>query len=72
MYLSQSASEFISQYFDVVKRDINKEINLPGFVDPSEDIFVYSYICHEATLAFAYALNKTIAGKYLYYILLTL
>ena len=28
-----------------------------------KDPFVYSYNCHEAMITFAYALNKTIAGK---------
>ena len=40
-------------------RDINQKI-----LDSNEDLFVYSYNCHEATIAFAYALNKTIEGKY--------
>ena len=59
----QTASEFISMYFNVTGRNINQEIDLASYVDSSEDPFVYSYNCHEATIAFAYALNKTIAGK---------
>ena len=62
LYHLQTASDFISMYYDVVERDINQQINLTSYVDVNEDPFVYSYICHEATLAFAYALNKTIAG----------
>ena len=50
-------------YFNVTERDINQEIDLANYVDGSENPFVYSYNCHEATIAFAYALNKTIAGK---------
>ena len=60
----QTASEFISMHFDTAERDINQEINLTDYVDRDADPFVYSYNCHEATLAFAYALNKTIAGKW--------
>lgn len=62
----QTASDFISKYFDVAERDINQAIDLPSFVNHSTDPFIYSYSCHEATLAFAYALDKTIAGKYLW------
>ena len=60
----QTASEFIYKYFNITERDINQEIDLTSFVNDSADPFIYSYTCHEATLAFAYALNKTIAGKY--------
>ena len=45
-------------------RDINQKIDLTSYVDHNEEPFVYSYNCHEATIAFAYALNKTIEGKY--------
>ena len=53
-------------HFNVTERNINQEIDLTNYVDRSEDLFVYSYTCHEATLAFAYALDKTIAGKYMF------
>ena len=58
----QTASEFMSQYHDHLERDINKDINLASYINV-DDFFIYSYSCHEGTLAFAYALNKTIAGK---------
>ena len=61
----QTASEFISKYFDIAEGVINQDIDLISFVNHSADPFIYSYTCHEATLAFAYALNKTIAGKYI-------
>ena len=53
----------MSDYFDYLERDINKDIELENFID---DFFIYAYACHEGTLAFAYALNKTIAGKYIH------
>ena len=61
----QTASEFISKYFNVAERVINQDIDLTNYTSHSADPFVYSYHCHEATLAFAYALNNTITGKYL-------
>ena len=51
-------------HFDAAERVINQEIDLTSYVDRGQDPYVYSYNCHEATLAFAYALNETIAGKY--------
>ena len=59
----QTAADFNSMHFDAAERDINQEIDLTSYVVRGPDPFVYSYNCHEATLAFAYALNKTIAGK---------
>ena len=59
---SQTLSEFNSLYHDVVKREINSQNNLQNY---SDYIFPYAYQCNEATLAFAYALNRTIAGKVL-------
>lgn len=40
--------------------DYNQNNELTEYTD---FVFPYAYHCHEATLAFAYALNKTIAGK---------
>ena len=34
-----------------------------NYTNVSGDPFEYSYHCHEGTLAFAYALNLTIAGE---------
>ena len=56
----QTASQFMSQYFEAVNEDINQGINLTNYTDGFSR---YSYQCHEATIAFAYALNQTIAGK---------
>lgn len=56
-------TQFDSQYVEAVNRDINKEIELERYIVNSTDPFQYSYNCHEGTLAFAYALNLTIAGK---------
>jgi gamma-aminobutyric acid type B receptor len=55
-----TAAEFGTRYFDAVDEDINQKINLTSFLDGNEEPYVYSYHCHEATIAFAYALNKTI------------
>ena len=54
--IMQTVSQFNSLYKDAAIRDINQNINL------AKDVFDYSYHCHEATLAFAYTLNQTIAG----------
>ncbi|CAI7989811.1 Gamma-aminobutyric acid type B receptor subunit 1, partial [Geodia barretti] len=51
-------SEFNSLYHEVVRRGINSQNNLEEFTDY---IFPYAYQCNEATLAYAYALSKTIA-----------
>ena len=58
----QTASQFMSQYLEAVNKSINQKINLTNFVD-TDGFSRYSYQCHEATIAFAYALNQTIAGK---------
>ena len=58
----QTASQFMSQYFEAVNKNINQDINLTNYVY-TDGFSVYSYQCHEATIAFAYALNQTIAGK---------
>lgn len=55
----------MSDYTKQLDKDINKEIELEKHID---EFFIYSYACHEGTLAFAYALNKTIAGKCLKYV----
>ena len=55
----QTKSQFDTRYKEVIDSDINQKINL------TEDVFIYAYHCHEATLTFAYALHKTIAGMYL-------
>ena len=56
----QTASQFMSQYFEAVNKDINQDIKLSYYVG---DFFLYSYHCHEAAIAFAYALSQTIAGN---------
>lgn len=56
----QTLSEFKPLYNDAVNSDINKNIGIREYVN---NPFQYSYHCHEATLSFAYALNKTISGK---------
>ena len=56
--LIQTESQFNSLYMDAATKDMNQNINL------TEDVFRYAYHCYEATLAFAYALNKTIAGNF--------
>ena len=51
----------------MVERDINKEIDLLSHIDQSyTEPFFYSRQCHEAVLAFGYALNKTVASETLY------
>ena len=59
-------SQFNSRYFDIAERDINEELNLESFIDRTTP-FPYAYHCHEGVLAFAYALNQTIAGRSIYY-----
>ena len=49
--------DFKSQYLEL-QRGVNKDIG----IDDHEEVFDYTYHCHEGALAFAYALNKTIAG----------
>ena len=49
------------RYQEVVKDETNEAIKLSSFI-PVPKPFYYSQHCHEATLAFAFALNKTIAG----------
>ena len=41
---------------------MNQGIDLMEYID---NTFQYSYHCHEATLLFAYALNKAMSGKFL-------
>ena len=60
----QSAAGFIDRYREAVESDENKDIELRAFVpDPSEP-FYYAQQCYEATLVFAFALNKTIDGEH--------
>ena len=54
--------EFDAEYYNLLKTDSNEAINLRGYINDSQDQFVYSYHCHEGMLTLAYALNKTIAG----------
>ncbi|CAI8057390.1 hypothetical protein GBAR_LOCUS31275, partial [Geodia barretti] len=49
--------EFRSLYYKAVQSDYNKN---NGLMEYSDYIFPYAYHCHEATLTFAYALNKTV------------
>ena len=59
-FIFQKLSEFNNLYLQVVQRDINLKNRLTEYTNY---IFPYAYQCNEATLAFAYALNKTIAGE---------
>ena len=43
-----------------MRSDVNQEDELMDYIN---DTFQYSYHCHEATLSFGYALNKTMSGK---------
>ncbi|CAI8020636.1 Gamma-aminobutyric acid type B receptor subunit 1 [Geodia barretti] len=49
--------EFRSLYYKAVQSDYNENNRLMEY---SDYIFPYAYHCHEATLTFAYALNKTV------------
>ena len=62
---TQTLREFNSLYKEAVRSDFNW---LNGLMEYNNKPFTYSYQCHEATLAFANALNNTIAG--LFYIIL--
>ena len=44
--------------------EVNEEINLRSYIPDRSDPFYYAQHCHEATLAFAFALNKTINGEH--------
>ena len=59
----QSGLEFNMRYWEVVREELNVEINLLSYIDSNPEPFYYAKHCHEASLAFAYALNKTITGK---------
>ena len=67
----QSGLEFNMRYWEVVREEFNAEIkllsyidsNLLSYIDSNPEPFFYAKHCHEASLAFAYALNKTITGK---------
>ena len=65
VYLTlQSGLEFNMRYWEVVREEFNADINLHSYIDSSNpEPFYYAKHCHEASLAFAYALNKTITGK---------
>ena len=62
---TQTLREFNSLYKEAVRSDFNL---LNGLMEYNNKPFTYSYQCHEATFAFANALNNTIAG--LFYIIL--
>lgn len=48
-----------------MKEKINDEIQLSNVIQDDSEPFYYAQHCHEGMLAFAYALDKTIRGKYL-------
>ena len=50
------------RYQELVKDEINQDIKLSDLIPDASTPFYYSQLCHEATLAFAFALNKTITG----------
>ena len=58
--------EFSLRYRDIVKEKFNDDINLSDFIPDLSEPFYYAQHCHEATLAFAFALNKTIAGIFIH------
>ena len=59
---TQTASEFDARYWRHISSSVNAglPVNLTSLVEDTP--FVYARHCHEATLAFAFALNKTISG----------
>ena len=50
------------RYLELLKEKINEDINLSSYIPDPSVPFYYAQHCHEATLAFAFALNKTITG----------
>ena len=60
----QTLADYNTRYFEALRSEENKEIELDRVIEDSEEPFVYSYHCHEGALALAYALNLTIAGTY--------
>ena len=60
LYTFQTLPKFMSLFEEAVQREVNQHI--VGLMEYLNYTFTYSYHCHEATVAFAYALNKTIAG----------
>ena len=60
----QTLADYNTRYFEALRSEENKEIELDHVIEDSEEPFVYSYHCHEGALALAYALNLTIAGTY--------
>ena len=60
-FLLQKLSTFQSLYYQYVKRDYNSKNHLDEY---NNYIFSYAYHCHEGMLAFAYALNATIMGRF--------
>lgn len=59
----QTLRQFTFLYHEAVMSDYNQNNDIMEYTD---FVFPYAYHCHEATLAFTYALNKTIAGKCLH------
>ena len=60
----QTLADYNTQY-KALRSEGKKEIEeLDRDIEDSEGPFVYSYHCHEGTLALAYALNLTITGTY--------
>jgi gamma-aminobutyric acid type B receptor len=55
--LNITLREFRSLYYKAVQSDYNENNTLMEYNDY---VFPYAYHCHEATLTFAYSLNKTI------------
>ena len=60
---TQTASEFEAQYWSHISSSLNADlpVNLTSLVQ--DTLFVYAQQCHEATLTFTFALNKTLSGK---------
>ena len=59
----QTAEKYIKRYQELVKEEINQAINLISYIPDYSEPFYYAQHCHEAMLAFAYALDRTITGK---------
>ena len=58
--LQQTFAEFQEEYWRKINSSINEDLNLKGIVTNYLD---NAEQCHEATLAFAYALHNTSNGK---------
>ena len=63
MMIKTCSFQTLSQYNLDYKKAVTTD-TANGLMEYINYTFPYSYHCHEATLSFAYSLNKVIAGKY--------